>query len=117
MKTEVYDYFQSFPLDQRKRLIELRKLVFEVAPTVEEKMAYQMPCYMYKGKPLVYFASFSKHIGIYGLPIVNEDFRNQLEGFKKGKGSIQFPNNLCIPIDLLQRLLMFRKSEIDKQMS
>ena len=60
----VDDYIESFSGPAKEKLIEMRKLVMEEVPNAKEKISYRMPGYFLKTN-IIYFAAFSKHIGIY----------------------------------------------------
>lgn len=61
----VDDYINSFPPDVIKKLIAIRKIIKKEAPMAEESVAYDMAGYKLNAKPLIYFAAFKKHIGLY----------------------------------------------------
>ncbi len=65
--TTVDQYIAQFPADIQQILFRLRALVREEAPQAEERIGYQMPGYYLNG-PLVYFAAFKRHIGLYPTP-------------------------------------------------
>ncbi len=77
-----------------------------------EGIAYQMPAYKIKGKPLVYFAAYKNHIGFYATPTGHSAFAEELSKYKQGKGSVQFPLDEPIPFDLIERIVAFRAQEI-----
>ena len=64
----------------------------EKATEATEEFSYAMPAYKYNKKPLVYFAAFKEHIGIYVTPQTHERFKEELAKYKQGKGSVQFPH-------------------------
>ena len=47
--------------------------------SIQEKISYDMPAFVYKGKPLLNFAAQTKHIGLYALPEANIEFSNELK--------------------------------------
>lgn len=108
---EVEIYIQQFPEDIQKILIKIRKLVKDNAPDAEETIAYGMPAYKTLGKPLVYFAAFKNHIGLYATPSGHETFQDALSGYKQGKGSVQFPIKQAIPYGLIDSIIKFRVAE------
>jgi uncharacterized protein YdhG (YjbR/CyaY superfamily) len=110
----VDDYINSFQGDVKKRLETLRALVKELVPEAIESMAYGMPAYKLNGKPLVYFAAFPKHIGFYATPNGHEAFKAEFAPYKQGKGSVQFPLDHPFPTDLIRRVVLFRKSSVEK---
>jgi uncharacterized protein YdhG (YjbR/CyaY superfamily) len=89
----------------------LRNIVIQCAPEVEESISYGMPAYKTFGKPLVYFAAFKNHIGLYATPSGHEAFSEQLKIYKQGKGSVQFPLDTPIPYDLIRDIVMHRVIE------
>ena len=100
---EFEDYFKNDELMNIVR--ETVKLVF---PEAQERISYGMPAYKMNGKPLVYFAGFKNHIGFYALPTAHSQFAEALSGYKQGKGSVQFPLNKPVPVDLIGRIVAFR---------
>jgi uncharacterized protein YdhG (YjbR/CyaY superfamily) len=60
----VDEYIDSFPADIRKKLDVIRKTIKKTAPDAGESISYNMPAYKQNG-PLVYFAVFKSHIGLY----------------------------------------------------
>jgi len=111
MKTEyqtVEEYIGDFPLDVQGILQKIRSIVEENAPGAIESISYGMPAYKAYGKPLVYFASFKKHIGFYATPSGHSEFADELSRYKQGKGSVQFPLSEPIPYALIGRMVAFR---------
>ncbi len=107
----VEGYIRSFPMVVQELLKQMRAAILENAPGAEEGIAYQMPAYRLNGKPLVYFAGFKNHIGFYATPTGHAEFAKELSGYKKGKGSVQFPLGQPLPIDLIVRIIKFRVEE------
>ncbi len=107
----VETYINSFPAELQVTLRQVRKLILETAPEATESMAYGMPAYKIKGKPLVYFAGYKNHIGFYATPTGHEAFARELSQYKQGKGSVQFPLTKPLPYDLIQRMVAFRRAE------
>ncbi len=106
----VIEYIESFPDDVRDRLETMRSAILRAAPMAEEYISYGMPAYKLNGA-LVYFAAFKKHIGFYATPNAHEAFSGELSRYKTGKGSVQFPFDEPLPIDLIERMVKFRVTE------
>ena len=104
------EYIAMFPTDVQKRLQELRAIVHAVAPGATERISYKMPAFVLNGN-LVYFAAFPKHIGFYPIPSGIEAFEKELSVYKQGKGSVQFPLDQPLPVDLITRIVKFRAAE------
>ena len=109
---EVDKYIAEFPVEVQEILQIVRKIIQETAPDADEKLAYGMPGYKLKGKPLVYFAGYAKHVGLYATPVAHEAFSDELKGYKQGKGSVQFPLNKPMPYDLIKRIVTFKINQI-----
>lgn len=110
--SSVEEYISTFPDEVQILLREVRAVIVANAPAAIESIAYQMPAYKLNGKPLVYFAGFAKHIGLYATPSGHSAFAAELAAYKQGKGSVQFPLNQPIPYDLIARIVRFRMAEI-----
>lgn len=104
---EVDSYIKKFPEEVQNRLNRIRSLVEELCPEAEEKIGYGMPGYYLNG-PLVYYAGYEKHIGLYPTPVGMEEFKQRLESYKTGKGSVQFPHDRELPMDLIEDVIRFR---------
>lgn len=109
--TAVETYIAQFPEEVQQIMQKLQQLILKTAPEAVEMMAYGMPAYKIKGKPLVYFAGYKNHIGFYATPTGHEAFATELGKYKQGKGSVQFPLNAPIPYDLIEKIITFRRAE------
>jgi uncharacterized protein YdhG (YjbR/CyaY superfamily) len=106
----VDEYIAGFPPDVRSRLEAMRAAVQRIAPEASESIAYGMPAYKLGG-PLAYFAAHAGHIGLYALPSAIPAFAERLAGYKTSKGTIQFPHDRELPLDLVEDILRFRIRE------
>lgn len=111
---DVENYIATFPTEVQQILRQIRKVILQTAPNAVEKVAYGMPGYKLNGKPLVYFAGYAKHVGLYATPVAHEAFANELKGYKQGKGSVQFPLNKPMPFDLIKRIIEFKLNQQKK---
>ncbi len=106
----VDDYIAEFPEETQIYLSQMRECIKNAAPEAEESISYMMPAYKLHG-PLVYFGGFAKHIGFFATPNGNMAFKEELRPYKTGKGSIQFPLNKPLPLDLVKKIVDFRVAE------
>jgi uncharacterized protein YdhG (YjbR/CyaY superfamily) len=106
----INEYIASFPPDVRPKLEELRRTIKAAAPAAEEKISYQMPTFALKGN-LVHFAAYKNHIGFYPAPSGIQAFEKELAIYKGAKGSVQFPVDEPLPLDLISRIVKFRAAE------
>lgn len=103
-------YIAGFPPEIQEILQAVRRAVREVAPEAQEAIRYGIPTFILNGN-LVHFAAFKHHIGFYPAPTGMEEFREELSRYPCGKGSVQFPLDQPIPLDLIQRITRFRVQE------
>ncbi len=101
------EYIASFPSEIQVVLQQIRKAVRESAPSAEETISYQMPAFKKNGV-LVYFAAFKDHIGFFPTASGVEAFVDKLKGYKTSKGTVQFPLNKPMPIELIKEIVRFR---------
>ena len=104
------EYIAEFPPEIQTRLREVRAVIQEAAPDATETMSYAMPTFDLNGH-LVYFAAFKSHIGLYPTPRGIEEFDEELAAYKSGKGSVRFPLDRPLPLDLISRIVRFRAEE------
>ncbi|MFZ9981427.1 MAG: iron chaperone [Cyclobacteriaceae bacterium] len=107
----VTEYISQFSRVAGDRLQILRSLLHTIAPDAEESISYGMPAYKLGGKPLIYFAGYERHTGLYALPSGHKKFSKELSRFKQGKGSVQFPHEEDLPVELIKKIIKFRVSE------
>ena len=108
---EVEIYIAGFPDHIQQLLHQMRDTILAIAPEATESIAYGMPAYKLNRKPLVYFAGYKNHIGFYATPSGHSKFNDELSAYKQGKGSVQFPLDQPLPLDLIERIVEFRKNE------
>jgi len=104
------NYIAGFEPPVQKMLEEIRAVVKKAAPQATEKISYQMPTLFLEGN-LVHFAAFKNHIGFYPTPTGIEEFAKDLAPYKGAKGSVQFPMDKPLPLDLIRRITEFRVRE------
>ena len=106
----VDQYISACPEKTGKRLKELRKTIKEAAPEAVEKISYNMPAFTYKGM-LLYYAAHTNHIGFYPLTTAIAAFKKELKEYNCSKGTVQFPNDEPLPLELISRMVKFRVEE------
>lgn len=107
----VDSYILKQPKEVQQILERIREMIKSSAGEVEESISYGMPAYKTFGRPLIYFAAYPNHIGLYATPSGHKQFAKELSQYKQGKGSVQFPLNKEMPFDLIQQLIDFRVEE------
>jgi len=105
--SSVDEYIATFPEEVQTILQELRAVIKEAAPEATERISYQLPTFFLHGN-LVHFAAYKKHIGFYPTPSGITAFQEELAGYPGAKGSVQFPLDQPLPLDLIRRIVRFR---------
>ena len=108
--TAVDEYIASFPPAVRARLSKVRATIRRLAPNAEERMSYGIPTFFLDGN-LVHFAAFARHVGFYPGPSGITAFKDALARYRSAKGSVQFPHDEPLPLDLIGDIVKFRVAE------
>ena len=110
------EYINTFPKDIQQLLEQVRSTIKKAAPEAKEVISYSMPAFKLNGM-LVWFAAYSKHIGFYPGASGIDAFKHELSAYKWAKGSVQFPNDKPMPLELITRIVQFRVAEnLQKEM-
>lgn len=113
------EYILLFPETVQHKMEQLRETIHRESSDIEEYIGYQMPAFRYKGKPLVYFAGYKKHIGFYpgdeGIKKFEKDFTTRKYNFSKG--AVQFPVGEEAPLDLVKKIVQFKIKVIEQKKS
>ena len=81
-------------------LRQINEVIQNVLPDAVQKNSWSMPTY-WKKRNLIQFAASQKHVGLYPGPAAAEVFADRLQGYKTSKGTIQFPYDKPLPLDLI----------------
>ncbi|MDO4409508.1 MAG: DUF1801 domain-containing protein, partial [Eubacteriales bacterium] len=85
------------------RLNEIRSVLRAALPDAEERISWSMPTY-WKGKNIIHFAAFKKHIGLYPGDKATAAFKDELAGFDISKGTIRLPHDRELPVAMIERI-------------
>lgn len=107
----VAEYIAALPKPARARLQELRKIIRLSVPQAEDAISYNIPAFKIDGSPLVWYAAFKEHVGLYPKASVIAAFKTKLAAYKTSKGAIQFPLEKPIPVRLVKSIIRFRLKE------
>jgi len=103
-------YIAAQPVVNQVLLQSLRNTIRKVAPDATELISYQMPAYKLQGV-LVYFAGYKNHIGFYPTGSAITTFLPELSAYKTSKGTIQFPIDKKLPLQLIKKIVQHRVQE------
>jgi uncharacterized protein YdhG (YjbR/CyaY superfamily) len=107
-------YIAGFPTRTQKLLAQFRAAIRKAAPEAEEVIKYGIPTFTFHGN-LVHFGAYKNHIGFYPAPSGIEAFKKELAAYEGAKGSIRFPIDKPLPIDLIKKIVVYRvKKNMEK---
>jgi uncharacterized protein YdhG (YjbR/CyaY superfamily) len=101
------EYIACFPDATREILKQVRTAILEMVPGAEEAITYGIPTFKLYGN-LVHFAAYKNHIGFYPGAAGIATFREALASYKLSKGTVQFPIDQPVPLDLIRMITAFR---------
>lgn len=105
-------YIKAFPDDVQQKLIKIKNVIASAAPGAEQSISYRIPTFKLAGRPLLCFAAFKEHIGLYPIAAsVKDDFKKELVSYAQSKGTVRFPLDKPVPYALIGRIAKFRFKE------
>jgi len=107
---DIDSYIAAYPERVQGLLEEVRETIRRAAPDAVEAIKYGIPTFV-QCENLVHFAAFKKHIGFYPAASGIAAFKDELSGYKSAKGSVQFPLDRPMPLQLIERIVKFRVRE------
>jgi uncharacterized protein YdhG (YjbR/CyaY superfamily) len=109
----VDDYMASLPDDRRSVMEQLRTTIRAAAPDATEAISYNMPAFRLGGRFLVSYEAFKRHYSLF--PWSDDmlaELGDALQPFAVGKGTIRFPVDQPIPLELVTRIVEIRNREV-----
>jgi uncharacterized protein YdhG (YjbR/CyaY superfamily) len=111
---EIDAFLARLPDEARRALEDLRAVIAAAAPEAVEAIAYGVPAFRYRGRPLVSFGAAKAHCAFYvQSPALMDALRDELAGYDTSKGTIRFLPSAPLPADLVTRLVRGRIAETD----
>ncbi|WP_029289334.1 iron chaperone [Cellulomonas sp. HZM] len=112
--SELSEYLESLP-EPRRGLVEgVYARARALVPDATDGIGYGMPALVLHGKPLLSVMSAKTHVGVYPFsPGALDTVRDELAGWSTSKGTIRFDESSPLPDDLVDRLVLARRDEID----
>jgi uncharacterized protein YdhG (YjbR/CyaY superfamily) len=109
------EYLAGVPEPARSTLNKVRAAIRSAAPReATETISYGIPAFKHKGV-LIWFAAFANHCSLFPTASVIEKFKNELKGFAKSKGTIQFPTDKPLPAALVKKMVKARVAQIENK--
>lgn len=100
--------------EARTALQRLRIVIAAAAPEAVEAVAYGVPAFRYRGRPLVSFGAGKGHLAFYvQSPPVMDAHRAELKAYDTSKGTVRFQAAEPLPTELITKLVRARMGETD----
>lgn len=99
-------YIATLPADVQPIIEEIRGLIRATIPDSDEKISYNMPTVTIDGNALMYYAAWKHHVGIYPIPILDDELESEIGPLRAAKDTVRFPLDKPIPYDLLGRIAL-----------
>ncbi|MES2876346.1 MAG: DUF1801 domain-containing protein [Patescibacteria group bacterium] len=100
--------------DIQDLLRQIRDTIKQAVPDATEVINYGIPTFQLNGKNLVHYGPGKNHIGFYATPDGHAEFEAELNKYKRGKGSVQFPLDQPLPLALIRNIAIYRSKEVRK---
>ncbi len=100
-------FIAQFPPEIQQVLESVRQTIHHAAPDAQEKISYGIPTFTLKGN-LVHFSAYQHHIGFYPGAQAIVDFADDLKPYETSKGTVKFPLDKPIPLDLIKKITEYR---------
>ena len=98
-------YIANVPEAARPNFDALRAYVKELLPDADEVLSYGIIGYKTdKKRAKMFISGFKDHVGIYPVP-KDDTLAADLKPYVRGKGTIWFPLDAPLPMDLVRRIV------------
>lgn len=116
MVKNINEYLNNLTEDQKSNLLKLHKFISSTIPEATERLSSNVPAFYYKSKYLVSISATEKHLNLLVMQgnIINLLSR-ELKEYNIGKRIIRFSHNQQLPFDLIKKIILLRKEQIDKR--
>lgn len=108
----VDEYIAFQPAEARPLLERVRATIRRAVPKAEESISYQIAAYKLNGYPVLYFAGFKHHIGVYPVTgAAAKEFADEIQPYLASKATLRFPLDKPLPTKLIAAIAKFRAQE------
>lgn len=110
---QVRAYLAGVPPDARRELRKMRDAIRAAVPDAVEGFSYRMPLFRLDGRPLVWYAAFTRHIGMYPIgTAIRRACAVDLKKYAGATGTIRFPLAQPPSAALVRKLVRARAAQI-----
>lgn len=114
---DVDEYMAQLPEDRRAVMERLRSTIRAAAsPDAVEVISYNMPAFKLDGRFVVSYEAFKRHYSLFPWSdAMVEELGEEMKPYAVGKGTIRFPADEPIPLELVTRIVEFRNREVARE--
>jgi uncharacterized protein YdhG (YjbR/CyaY superfamily) len=111
--TTIDEYLADFPPKIRAVLKKVRAAIKKALPGAEEAISYSIPAFKLYGRVVIYFAGWKAHYSLYPVNArMLAELGAEMRQYKvNDKGTIRFPLDAPVPVDLIADIARFRAQE------
>jgi uncharacterized protein YdhG (YjbR/CyaY superfamily) len=110
---DVDEYMAQLPADRRAVMEQLRATIRAASPDATELISYNMPAFRLRGRFLVSYEAFKRHYSLFPWSdAMLEQLGEALRPYAVGKGTIRFPADEPIPVELVATIVEIRNREV-----
>jgi uncharacterized protein YdhG (YjbR/CyaY superfamily) len=107
-------YMVGLPADRRVAMEKLRAAIRAAAPAATEAISYNMPAFRLNGKFFVSYDAFKRHYSLFPwTDAMVGELGAEVAPYAVGQGTLRFPADEPIPIDLVRRIVEIRLRDFE----
>jgi uncharacterized protein YdhG (YjbR/CyaY superfamily) len=108
-------YMAGLPEDRRAAMEGLRRTIRAAAPAATEAISYNMPAFRLDGRFFVSYEAFKRHYSLFPwTDEMVEELGDAIRPYAAGKGTLRFPADESIPLELVRRIIAIRLREFTR---
>jgi uncharacterized protein YdhG (YjbR/CyaY superfamily) len=109
----VDEYIDMAPKGAREKLMEIRSILKMAAPGATEELKWGQPVLI--GKRILFsYSAYKSHLNFMPTGPALKPFLKELEGFRTGKDTVQFPYDRPLPANLIRRIALYRMKDVEE---
>ena len=106
-------YIEGLPADRQEPMRQLRSTIRAAAPDADEVITYKMPGFKVGRAFLVSYDAFKAHYSLFpSNDVIIAELGDEVLPHVKGRGTLQFPADEPLPLDLIRRIVEIRVREL-----
>lgn len=106
-------YMATLPDDRRAAMESLRQTIRAAAPAATEAISYNMPAFRLDGRFFVSYEAYKRHYSLFPwTDEMVEELGDAVRPYAVGKGTLRFPADEPIPLDVVRRIIRIRLREL-----